>query len=269
MAVPQPWRASVLRQWRRPDAALLLFLDFDGTLVPIAPDPSVCFLTPEVHETLAKLASQPNCRVAIISGRALSDLQSRVGIAGLALAGNHGLEIALDNRLVFQEPRALQLRPLLRFLLRQLASVCKDYRGSWVEDKGLTLTVHFRQTEDALHDAFFDRVSCVCQPHVTAGEIVVRAGKKVLEVRPAVDWHKGSATRWLASYWALPGNPQVLTAGDDATDEDFFAAWPGECHIHVGLVANSLAPWYLAQQAEVPGLLQDVLACLAELPVRA
>jgi trehalose-phosphatase len=149
-------------------------------------------------------------------------------------------------------------------LLVQLASVCKDFPGSWVEDKGLTLSVHFRQLEEAQHDALRDNVFNVCQPHVTTGNIVVRTGKKVLEVRPAVNWHKGSATRWLAAYWALPGSPQILSAGDDFTDEDLFAAWPGECHIRVGPVADSLAPWYLAHQSEIPQLLRDVLACLAE-----
>lgn len=268
MAAPQPWQRAVLRQWRRPQAGLMLFLDFDGTLVPINEDPGTCVLTPEMYELLTELASHPTCRVAIISGRALCDLQPRVGITKLALAGNHGLEIALDNRLVFQEVTAVQLRPRLRHLLGQLASVCKDYPGSWVEDKGLTLSVHYRQTASALRDALCRCVFTICQPHVTAGDIIVRAGKQVLEVRPAVAWHKGSATRWLATHWDLPDSTQVLTAGDDATDEDLFAAWPGECHIHVGPVADSLAPWYLAHQSEIPQLLRDTLVCLKELPVR-
>ena len=72
---------------------VLLFVDFDGTLVPIRDDPMACRLPDEGRDLLGRIAAHPNAAAAIVSGRDLPDLRPRVGVDGLAYAGNHGLEI--------------------------------------------------------------------------------------------------------------------------------------------------------------------------------
>ena len=80
---------------RRVDAApsVDLFLDFDGTLAPLMDRPEHVQLAPEVRQALLRLQALPDVVVAVVSGRALADVQERVGIPGIYCAGNHGLEI--------------------------------------------------------------------------------------------------------------------------------------------------------------------------------
>ena len=72
---------------------IALFLDFDGTLVPIRKDPACCILSEETKELLQFLANSRYCYLAIISGRSLSDIKGRVGLRRVFYGGNHGLDI--------------------------------------------------------------------------------------------------------------------------------------------------------------------------------
>src|SRR5436190_889820 len=73
---------------------VLLFLDFDGTLAPIVPDPHEARLPLRAREAMKALVRQPGVTLAIVSGRSLSDVRSRVGLEEAIYAGNHGFEIA-------------------------------------------------------------------------------------------------------------------------------------------------------------------------------
>src|SRR5688572_9669020 len=72
---------------------LLIACDFDGTLAPIVDQPEEATLPSQVRRLLGKLQALPGVTVAVISGRAVCDLRTRVGIDGVLYAGNHGLEI--------------------------------------------------------------------------------------------------------------------------------------------------------------------------------
>ena len=169
---------------------VLLLLDYDGTLAPIAPRPELAVLPAAARRVLADLSVHPRFRPGIISGRGLSDLRERVGVPGIIYAGNHGLEIigAGDD---FVHPQAAGLRPALERVGSELQSRLAGYPGVLVEDKGLTLSVHYRQTDTALvppvERTFDDVVSAA-----PVGLKVTR-GKMVLEVRPDVAWGKGNA----------------------------------------------------------------------------
>ena len=121
-ALPTPLPQRPLIAAIRRAEAVLLYLDFDGTLVPIRQDPSRCQLSPPLRATLQQLSGwkqDPALDLAVISGRSLVDLRQRLGpdLRGLSLAGNHGLEIA-NNGNVWCEPRAQALQPALQALQR-------------------------------------------------------------------------------------------------------------------------------------------------------
>src|SRR5579863_3642265 len=121
----------------RPGIPFSLFLDFDGTLVPIASDPSSPRLNERTCETLKRIAAKDSCVVSIISGRAIDDLISRVRLDGLIYAGNHGLEIRGRN-LEFVQPAAAACRDRLHGISRNLLGALKTVAGIYVEDKGLS-----------------------------------------------------------------------------------------------------------------------------------
>ena len=125
----------------------VLFLDYDGTLAPIVDDPAAAQMAPAMQHVLTALAQHPRYRVAIISGRALADLRTRLGERGLYLAGNHGLEIEGPG-IRFQHPEARQLRPELDTLVQAMTGDLEAIPGAWIEDKGLTLSVHFRRVPE-------------------------------------------------------------------------------------------------------------------------
>src|SRR5258708_39643136 len=122
---------EVLGRLGGPKASLCL--DFDGTLAAITPEPSEARLDESVRQALLAIQGTDRITVGIISGRAIDDLQHRVGIEGLVYAGNHGLEI-LGAGLRFVEPEALATRHELREVVRQLVASLWQIPGIRVED---------------------------------------------------------------------------------------------------------------------------------------
>lgn len=207
-----------------PRARLALILDFDGTLAPIVSAPELAALPDRVRAALQRLAHVNHIVIAVVSGRALEDIRSRVGIEGVIYAGNHGLEIA-SPRWQWSHPDAERMRPNVREAVRRLRARMEAVPGTIVEDKGLTVSVHFRQTPHPLVDTV--RVS-VYEEAERRG-LVVRVGKRVFELRPPVRWDKGAAVRWILDRECGPqwtSRVAVIYAGDDRTDEDAFVALP-------------------------------------------
>jgi trehalose 6-phosphate synthase/phosphatase len=201
---------------------LALLLDFDGTLAPIAPSPELAVLPEPVRETLRDLVRR-KALVGIVSGRSLDDIQRRVGLPGLVYAGNHGLEIAIDGSL-WTVPEAAAARETLAEVCRRLQERLRGIPGVIVEDKGLTASVHYRQTP---HPRVEEVRTAVLEEAARTPQVVVRQGKQVLELRPAVAWDKGSAARAIlerAFGVEWPARAAVVYIGDDRTDEDAFLA---------------------------------------------
>src|SRR5262245_48557380 len=169
-----------------------LFCDYDGTLTPLVADPAAAHLSPVMQQVLTLLTHHPRYCVAVVSGRALADLQQRVPGRGLYLAGNHGLEI-VGPGLRYHHPEARRLQPQVSALAQALRHDLAEFPGALVEDKGLTLTVHVRQVPAACVTAVEQRVVWRARPVLAAQQFVLRTGKAVLEVRPAVPWDKGTA----------------------------------------------------------------------------
>jgi trehalose 6-phosphate synthase/phosphatase len=209
------------------DGRPLAFLaDFDGTLTEFADDPDAVTLPVAVTDSLTRL-SLGSVLVAIISGRSLGDIRRRVGIAGVVYAGNHGLEMAGPGW-TWAHPAAVKAQEAIAACCRRLRQRLRGIPGAWVEDKGLTATVHYRLTPHR----FVDQVSVAVREDLArlpAGTLALHPGKHVLEIRPEVPWNKGTAARWILSRVLGPDALEqacVIYAGDDRTDEDVFDALP-------------------------------------------
>jgi len=198
---------------------VLVMCDFDGTLTPIADDPQVPQITDRNYHALRRLAERPDTDVAIISGRALTDLVPRVGLPDITYAGNHGLEFMQGTTVTVHpavEAKSSDIRAAKSFLARQVNGI----PGCWVEDKSLSLTVHYRQTPTELYATVEHLLSCLRERYPNQLRYV--SGKKSLEIRPDIDWDKGSSVRYLTT--DLPDGWQTVYIGDDTTDEDAFRA---------------------------------------------
>lgn len=203
---------------------ILLLADYDGTLTPIVDRPELASLTPEVRRLLQALARQSRFTLGVISGRALADLKGKVGISGIVYAGNHGLEMEGPG-IRFVSPVAEELAPLLRVIHYVLSRTLGTIKGVFVENKGLSLSVHYRLVEKRRAAEVERIVRQVVGGAEATGKAKITSGKKVYEVKPAVAWDKGKAIKLVMKRYGRGGRNSGLLPiylGDDLTDEDGF-----------------------------------------------
>jgi len=241
---------------------LLICLDYDGTLAAIVDHYADAVILRENKRILQKLSKQPDVVLAIVSGRKLSDVKKRVGIKDIFYIGNHGLEI-VGPGITYQSFADGGTKKIFRNIKNDLVRHVKKIKGVLIQDKGLTLSVHYRRvTADDLIflKGVFSGVLC---PYRASGEISVRDGKKVFEVTPSLEWDKGKATVWLLKRLSKSKRYQDLFPvfiGDDATDETAFAALQQEgLSVRVGPSQQSLAPYYLRDIDHVTRFLECLL----------
>lgn len=198
---------------------VLILSDYDGTLTPIVAQPESAVLGPEPRHTLLGLNRQDKFIVGIISGRSLSDVTAMAGVSDLVYAGNHGLEIA-GTDIDFVHPEAKALGGTRSLIFRDLHENLSRLPGVFVEDKGLTLSVHYRQAPDELSGEVESIFNTAVSPYLNPGGWKTTQGKKVFEVRPDIPWDKGKAIAYLQN--AHPRASLTFYFGDDLTDEDGF-----------------------------------------------
>jgi trehalose 6-phosphate phosphatase len=223
------WLSDIDDRIARTDG-LLCCLDFDGTLAEIAADPEAVELLPACRDAIHDLDERSDTTVAVISGRALSDVRERVGIEGLWYAGNHGLEIYHDGETVVH-PVAEKRRSTVQTVCSEVADRLADEPGCWIEEKGVTATVHYRNAADDRGD----HVEAVVRSTVqSVGDgLVLTDAKEAVEVRPSIDWGKGDAVEVFRERIGEGYLPMYV--GDDATDESAFDAVDDDgIGVHVG-----------------------------------
>jgi len=228
---------------------LLVCAGFDGTLTSLRKDPDQVSLPVPMQRVLSALASSPRVSLAVLSGRERTDLQTRVGIPGLIYAGNHGLEISGPG-FVFLEPSALERTELVKGFAADLRRNLRSISGVIVEDKGLTITVHYRQVADAESEEVRRIVHAALAS--SSHPFLLTTSKKTYEIRPRVYWNKGNAVAWIKERLQKP-NALLFYLGDDATDEDAFAVLPNGITIKVGQATETGAKYYVQ---DVQGVLQ-------------
>lgn len=197
----------------------LVALDFDGTLSEIVPDPDVAVLVDGAAEELARAAAK--YPVAILSGRDLADVRRRIDVPGLWYAGSHGFESLAPDGTPHQNEEAAAAVPVLARAADELREILAGVPGARVEHKRFAVAVHYR-------DVAADRLGEVIASAHRLGQrdqLKVTNGRKVVELRPRVDWDKGTTLSWIGEQ--IGGDPLPVYLGDDLTDEDAFDAVRG------------------------------------------
>jgi len=240
---------------------LLVALDFDGTLAPIEDDPDAPEITPANRRAVEQLHDHPDTMVAVVSGRQLADLRPRVGIDGIRYVGNHGLEYTVDGEREIH-PEAEAKMEDIRAVRDELEERLADMAGVHVEDKAVTLTVHYRRARDASAEDITAIVEGVVDP---IEGLKTGSGKMIVEVKPTVDWHKGAIVEWLRD--EVPASWRTVYVGDDTTDEDAFRVLgDGDFGVLVG-ERSTAADYRVPAQCEVSRLLNWLLGVLeGEIP---
>jgi trehalose 6-phosphate phosphatase len=229
-------------------APVALFLDFDGTLVELADAPGAIAVPAGLSALLDRLSQRLGQRLAIVSGRPVSDLRSHIGASAAVLSGSHGAELHYaDGRSVpvFPPPGLAEARESIR-------RFAAGADGLLIEDKPAGVALHYRLAPDRGEEA-----DSFLQLLAERLGLVLQRGKMVAELRPeGVD--KGEALRRLMAEPPFAGARPVFV-GDDLTDEDAFraAACLGGEGVLVGPARPSAARWRLDGVADVTSWLED------------
>ena len=247
-------RPTPPRDLSLPPSALLtgaaLFLDFDGTLVPIADTPDGVEVDDALLALLGALRSRLDGRLAIVSGRSVATLRE-LGFADFLLAGTHGLEFARPGEAAAAPGRL----PAIDAVEAAFEAFAQDKPGLLVERKTISAALHFRGAPrwDAEAEA-------LAQALATRHDLTIQRGKMLYELRPG-GADKGSAVRALMEDAPMAGGIPLFF-GDDVTDEEGFAAAAelGGTGILVGPARPTLAGFRLEQVAAVRHYLSQGVA---------
>ncbi|MEO6068343.1 MAG: trehalose-phosphatase [Gemmatimonadota bacterium] len=199
----------------RPDPGWAWFLDLDGTLIEIAETPDGIRPPSELSELLHEWHRATGGALALISGRPLAELDALFPELGLPAAGQHGLERRDSTGRIFREGAATHRLDGARRRLREAAN---RHPGLRVEDKGLSLALHYRQVPHLA--SYAHRVVRAAQAEL-GGDFQVQGGKRVVEMKPA-GRDKGTAVTQFMAEPPFQGRLPIFV-GDDLTDEHGFA----------------------------------------------
>ena len=196
-----------------------LFLDYDGTLAPIAARPELARMSPAMRGIVSRLGKL--CPVAVVSGRGREDVQRLVGIDSISYAGSHGFDIRGPGGREMNPGQGEAFVPRLRQAEAEIRARLDGIEGALVEAKKYAFAVHYRLVSEADRPRLDAAVAEVAGRY---GELRKKGGKMVHEFLPGVDWDKGKAVNWLLTALELDGADTLpFDLGDDLTDEDAFA----------------------------------------------
>jgi len=201
-----------LRAWAEEPSSVAVLTDIDGTLAPIVPTPDMSEVSEELKDLLRRLGGR-YLLVAAISGRKTQDAFGLIGLEDVVYFGNHGFEIMRDGE-VEVIPEAL---PYLERVeeLEQLAREELAPGGAFVEEKGITASVHYRNAPREVGERCVEFVK-------SEGErlgLRITVGRGVVEARPPIRADKGTAVRTLVEEYRPR---KAMFIGDDTTDLDAF-----------------------------------------------
>lgn len=236
-----------------------LFLDYDGTLTPIAGHPEHALLPEATRPVLQRLARL--CPVALVSGRDVATLRRLVALDGVTYAGEHGFDILHPDGERVEPPELAALIPHLEAAKGGLRDALCGLEGAILEFKRFSVAVHYRHVVPAAVEKVRSAVAEQLERHPKLKAI---NGKKVFELQPALDWNKGRAVVSLMATEGIGPESLPLFLGDDITDETAFEALGGRgvCIVLEGEEdRETAAALRLADPEEV----RRFLECLADL----
>jgi trehalose 6-phosphate phosphatase len=160
--------------------------------------------------------------VAVISGRDMDDIRDFIGLDSLIYAGSHGFRISGPGGLYMEHEQAKKLRHGLEKVENKLRqSLEQQFRGVQIERKHYAIAVHYRNAPLGTTKRILKTVSELAEKYP---EFKTGKGKKIMEIKPSLNWHKGKAVEWILQELGLtsPGEYLPVYIGDDVTDEDAF-----------------------------------------------
>ncbi|MBK6266729.1 bifunctional alpha,alpha-trehalose-phosphate synthase (UDP-forming)/trehalose-phosphatase [Marivirga sp. S37H4] len=230
----------------------IIFLDYDGTLVPFHEDPNDCAPDEELTGILKKLSKI--AQLVIISGRKAGNLDLWLSDLDIDLIAEHGIKVKRagkdweENENLISNEWKTEARSIMEFYIQRTP-------GAFLEEKDHTLVWHYRKVEKGLGDLRSRELSSHLKHFMTNKDLNVIDGDHVVEVKPsAINKGKASLERIKGQNYDY-----IMVFGDDRTDEDTFEALTDKAHtIKVGS-GFSFAKFAVENHEEVRSLLQDMI----------
>jgi len=201
------------------DHDVYLFLDYDGTLTPIVEDYKAAFLSENMRYLIRSISKiSPT---SIITGRDLMDIRELVKLDELHYAGSHGFELIGPDGFVFENEEAKKSLKKIVKAADRIKEATSTIDGVKFERKKFALAVHYRQVSEHQQSKVKKIVYDILSQYP---EIKPGKGKKVIELKPNFNWHKGKSLRKLLERIVknTTNHPFIFYIGDDITDEDAF-----------------------------------------------
>ena len=231
--------------------------DIDGTLAPIVAMPEEARVLPAALAALERLTGR-YALVACVTGRPAAEARMLVPIDAVAISGNHGLEVWRAGEVHLAPQAAKYLTAIHEALQVVRNDGLLPELGCHVEDKGITFSVHFRNSPRADHARRYLEAQIV--PQMERAGLSASFGRMVLEVRPPVPLDKGSAVKRLRGRRRITG---LLFCGDDRSDIDAFR----EATVRIAVRSDEAPPELLELADAVidgPAAVVEMLEHLAE-----
>jgi len=232
----------------------LIFLDYDGTLVPFAYDPKIPKPGREILKLLKGLIDDGKNEVVIISGRDKDTLQRWFSSINISMVAEHGILVKEKGKVDWE-----MLRPLKNDWKTHILPIFQTYSdrlpGSFIEEKDYSIALHYRQSDPEQSSIIVNDAIEYLISFIANLDIQVLQSDKVIEVRCA-GANKGTAALW----WQSKFNYDfILAIGDDLTDEDLFMVLPQEAFtIKVGIIQSN-AKFNVRNFMEVRELLKQLI----------
>ncbi|MFO7978383.1 MAG: trehalose-phosphatase [Bacteroidales bacterium] len=203
----------------------VIFLDYDGTLSPIVPRPEDAVLSEYMKDLLRHLAKL--FTVAVVTGRDKQDVEQRVGLSEMIYAGSHGYIITGPDGLFMEHPDSKRIIPRLDEIEKEVETLLNEKTsGTQLDRKRYAIGIHYRNAAPGDEQKVLEIARQMVEKHqgFKMGE-----GKKIVEIKPDLDWDKGKAVNWIMEALELDQRQDLIPMyiGDDITDEDAFKALQG------------------------------------------
>ena len=237
----------------QPSRRVALFLDFDGTLVNIAPRPDQVHFAPSTRRVLRRLARHPRVTLVVISGRRRAELLRYVGLRGIRYFGLYGWERGRHS------PLPTSALIALRRARMQLSTYLSSIPGIWMEDKHLSLSVHLLGVSPPGQRLVRRKLRSLLLPFQETLRVIENL--RDAEIVPRCISGKGIAVQ---QFLAKPAfcNALPLYFGDDLSDEPAFEAVCRGISIRVGAARPTRARYSIRGPAEVTVVLTKLEAAL-------
>ncbi len=242
---------------------LIIMLDIDGTLCEIVERPDAALIPHAARASLAALAhsARAGVHLAFVTGRSVADARRMIGLEGVVIYGNHGMERLSDSGTIRGPKGWEEMGPNLRSSALELTQILATIPGTSLEDKQLTLTVHYRGMDMAALPELSNRVGEIARRY----GLRASPGKRVINLVPGTAEGKGGAAlEFVHDVACDAAAASILFVGDDVTDEDAFRAlssFPDAVTVRVGsTVAESAARYSIDTSGDVHELLALLVA---------